>query len=172
MNARFILVGLSLSLAGSILSCVGESDNPEKNKTLVLQTFDALNNREYDKLDQFIAHNYRRHCQATPEAKVESLEEFRILLQQWDQAVPDAEAKLDMIISEGDLVAFYGTYSGTQEGPMGPFPATGKRMVSEMSGFHRLEGGRIVETWVTWDNLAILNQLGLFPSSEADTTES
>jgi predicted ester cyclase len=68
-----------------------------------------------------------------------------------------------MIIAEGDLVAFWGTYSASQTGPMGPFPATGMRMVSEMGGVHRIADGRIAETWVTWDNLTGLHQLGFDP---------
>jgi hypothetical protein len=31
---------------------------------------------------------------------------------------------------------------------------------------HRIAEGKIVETWVTWDNLAALSQLGLFPAGD------
>lgn len=67
------------------------------------------------------------------------------------------------MIAEGDLVAFYATYTGTQTGQMGPFPPTGKEMSVDCFGYHRIENGKIAETWVTWDNLAGLTQLGLFP---------
>jgi hypothetical protein len=37
-------------------------------------------------------------------------------------------------------------------------------------GIHRLENGKIVETWVTWDNMAALAQLGhLPPASQGGT---
>jgi hypothetical protein len=36
-------------------------------------------------------------------------------------------------------------------------------MESETFGFFRLEQGKIKESWVTWDNIAGLKQLGLFP---------
>jgi len=78
----------------------------------------------------------------------------------------------DWIVAEGDLVAFYGVYEGTQTGQMGPFPPTGKKMLSEMAGVHRYEDGKIVETWVTWDNLVVLNQLGLFPLPDMEKSES
>ncbi len=172
MGARFIFILAILYLTGLFLSCTGKVDQSEKNKAIVLKTFEALNNREHDRLEQFIAQDYKRYCQATPDAKVESLDDFKVLLQQWDKEMPDSKTSLDMVISEGDLVAFYGVYSGTQTGQMGPFPPTGKRMECEFSGFHRLEEGKIVETWVTWDNLAILNQLGLFPPPGSEGTES
>ena len=52
---------------------------------------------------------------------------------------------------------------GTQRGQLGPFPPTGKVMDCKAIGIHRLENGKIVETWATWDNMATLAQLGLLP---------
>lgn len=128
-----------------------------------MRAMEVLNAREYDRLDEFMSPTYRRHCQATPDHKVESLEDFKELLRSWDVSFPDAVMKIDLIAAEGDLVALYGSYSGAQQGPMGEFPATGKEMDCEFAGFHRIEDGKIAETWVTWDNLAVLQQLGLFP---------
>ena len=163
MNAKLVLSFVILILAGSILNCSTWKCEDDENKQLVHRAFLVLNQREYDKLDQFIAPDYKRHCQATPDAEVESLDDFRALLRIWDTQMPDAVTKLDVVIAEGDLVAFYGSYSGTQTAPMGPFPATGKKMTADFGGYHRIEGGKIAETWVTWDNMVILSQLGHFP---------
>ena len=164
MNKRHVLLMVVLLFVMASLSCSPTADEiAAKNKVVVQRAFDALNNHEYDDLDKYIAQDYVRHCQATPEAKVESLDDFKALLSEWDQQFPDAEIGVDLIAAEGDLVAFYGPYSGTHTGQMGAFPATGKKMAAECAGFHRLEEGKIVETWVTWDNVAVLSQLGLFP---------
>jgi len=72
-----------------------------------------------------------------------------------------------VLVAEGDRVAFWGTFTGTQEGPMGPFPATGRRLESEIGGMFRIETGKLAELWVTWDNLSGLAQLGLFPPPES-----
>lgn len=155
----------------TLLSC-GQAvdDQAAKNKAVVMEAVDVLNSHEYEKLDQLYAQDFKRYCQATPDVNVESLDDFKALLAEWDKQFPDAYNELHMIAAEGDLVGFYMTYSGTQEGQMGPFPPTGKKMSLECAGFHRLENGKIVETWVTWDNLAALIQLGHFPppSEEAD----
>ena len=66
----------------------------------------------------------------------------------------------------GDCVAGYFTYSGTQEGAMGPFPATGKKADLNYLGILRIEDGKIAEMWVEWDNLAMLTQLSHFPPPE------
>jgi predicted ester cyclase len=39
-------------------------------------------------------------------------------------------------------------------------------MELKIIGIQRFEGGKIVETWVSWDNLASLAQLGHFPPPE------
>jgi len=156
-----------LALAGSLGCGQAVDDQAAKNKAVVMETIDILNNHEYEKLDQVYAQDFKRYCQATPEAVVENLDDFKALLAEWDKQFPDNYSELDMIAAEGDLVAFYMTYSGTQEGPMGGFPATGKKMSLECAGFHRMVDGKIAETWVTWDNLAALTQLGLFPPPTA-----
>ena len=141
-------------------------DNLEQNKTLVMGAFAALDAGVLDDLDKYIAADYARHCQATPGVIIRSLKDFKALLQDWSHTYSGVETKVDVLVAEGDLVAFYGSFTATQIGPMGPFPATGKQMVSEFAGYHRITNGKISETWVTWDNLAALAQLGLFPPPE------
>ena len=165
-NAMLLIV--LLFIVASLSCAPAVDDQTAKNKEVVMQAIDVLNNHEYEKLDQLYAQDFKRYCQATPEAVVESLDDFKMLLAEWDKQFPDAYNELHMIAADSDLVAFYMTYSGTQEGQMGPFPPTGKKMSLECAGFHRLENGKIVETWVTWDNLAALTQLGLFPPASDD----
>lgn len=135
----------------------------EHNKDIVRRAFAAIETGRYDELDQYISVDYVRHCQATPETTVNSLVDFIAVLGEWGSSFSDIENRLDRMIAEDDYVAFVGCFSGTQTGPIGPFPATGKRMDSEFAGYHRLADGKIVETWVTWDNLVALQQLGHFP---------
>lgn len=135
----------------------------EMNRAAVQRAFEAINSRNYGLLDDLIVDDYVRHSQATPEVQVRSREEFKSFLAQDAATFPDAQIRIDRLAAEGDLVAFYGTYMGTQKGPMGAFPPTGNQMVLEFAGFHRFQGGKIAETWVTWDNLAALKQLGHYP---------
>jgi predicted ester cyclase len=54
---------------------------------------------------------------------------------------------------------------------MGPYPATGKRLELDVAGMHRIADGKIAESWLIWDNLTGLTQLGLFPPAPPETTE-
>jgi predicted ester cyclase len=70
-----------------------------------------------------------------------------------------------LLLAEGECVAFYNTYAGTQTGQWGPLPPSGKRFELDISGVFRIANGRIAEMWITWDNLALLTQLGRWPPS-------
>jgi len=39
---------------------------------------------------------------------------------------------------------------------------TGKEFIIDNYGVFRIEDGKIKEMWVSWDNVAMLRQLGLF----------
>jgi predicted ester cyclase len=124
---------------------------------------EAINSKNFDALNELVAPNFVRHCQATPDVQVNSLAEFKQFLRQDSATFPDSRMTIDRVVSEGGYVAFHATYVGTQKGQMGPFPPSNKQMSLEIAGIQRIENGKAVEMWVTWDNLAALAQLGFFP---------
>lgn len=153
-----------LGLLGLLIGCTNSVNTlAKKNKDIVLETFKIVGNGDFEGMDAYIATNYIRHCQATPDLVIESLEAFKEFIRMDRMAIPDQKLIVKMLIAEGDLVAFWATLTGTQTGQMGPFPPTGKSAELDFSGVHRLENGKVVETWVTWDNITILSQLGHFP---------
>jgi steroid delta-isomerase-like uncharacterized protein len=135
----------------------------EANKEVVRQFTDILNAADWEALDDVVAEDFRRHSQATAGPPVTSREAFKQLQRSFLASMPDQRIDIDMLIAEGDKVAAYATYSGTQTGPMGDFSATGNWAESRFLAFFRIEEGKIAELWVEWDNLAMLTQLGLFP---------
>lgn len=140
----------------------------EANKKIVRAFADAGNRNDLDAFDTLLAADFVRHCEATPEIAVATRDEFKQFYEETANTFPDQQMTLDTLVAEGDRVAFWGTFSGTQEGQMGPFPPTGRRLVSEIGGMFRIEAGKIAELWVTWDNLAGLVQLGIFPPPDSE----
>lgn len=124
------------------------------NKDLVREFTDAANAADWDGLAEIVAEDFTRHSAATAGPPVHSRDEFIELQKIFLGSFPDQHVRLEQLIAEGDLVAALATYSGTQTGPMGAFPA-----------MFRMESGQIAELWVEWDNVAMLTQLGLFPPS-------
>jgi len=135
----------------------------EHNKALVKSFGQACNARNYDAIREMLVPEFVRHCQATPEVAVQNREQFIEYLKADAKVFPDSRQTLQNIAAEGDLVGFSLKYEGTQEGPMGPFPASHKKLQLDVLGMFRIRDGKLAELWVTWDNLAALGQLGHFP---------
>ena len=157
-------LSLVLIFLFGILSCTDSNTNLEQqNKEIVSKAFEVVANGDYEGMNNYIAEDYVRHCQATPELIIESLGAFKEFIKMDRKSIPDQKLIVKMLVAEDNSVAFWATYIGTQTGQMGPFPPTGKSAELDFSGVHRLENGKIVETWLTWDNITILSQLGHFP---------
>jgi len=145
-----------------VFSPPGVADEMSNVKVVKAMT-EAINDRNLDALDAFVSPNLVRHSAATPGLNVTSLDEFRAFLETDFATIPDSVQTIDIIFGSGDFVAVRARYIGTQTGPMGPFPASGKKMVLPYMGILRFEDGLIAEIWVEWDNLSALTQLGHFP---------
>jgi predicted ester cyclase len=159
-------IALWVLVAGCKPSAIQQA---EYNKQQFLRGIDAINGKNFEALNDLVTANFVRHCQATPDVKVSSLEDFKKYLRQDSATFPDSRLTIDHVVAEGDFVAFHGTYVGTQKGPMGPFPPSNRQMSLEIVGLQRIENGKLAEMWVTWDNLAALTQLGYFPPPTRQT---
>jgi predicted ester cyclase len=140
------------------------STTSEQNKTLVRRLWDAMNNRQLEALDELLAPDVVRHCEATPGVDVRSLEQFKDFMRQDAAVFPDSVQTITHLVAEGNFVAVWATYEGTQQGPLGPFPPSGRRARFDFGAVFRVESAKIAEWWVTWDNMALLRALGHLPA--------
>jgi len=160
---RLALAPALAALLVAVACAPSPSAQLEANKAVVRRFTDAVNAAEWDALTPIVATDFSRHSTATPGPPVTSREGFIELQKSFLATFPDQRVAIQQLIAEGAYVAARATYTGTQEGPMGEFPATGKRVETPFLAVFRIDAGRIVEVWVEWDNIAMLTQLGLFP---------
>ena len=73
----------------------------EENKVLVRRFGEAMNTRQYQLLDELVAPDFRRHCQATPEVDIRSLEQFRDFLRQDELSFPIASKPFSTSLPRG-----------------------------------------------------------------------
>jgi steroid delta-isomerase-like uncharacterized protein len=80
------------------------------------------------------------------------------------KAFPDMRMTIQHEVAEGNQLATHWRVTGTHEGPLGDTPATGKRI--EIDGYiiARFERGKVVEEFEMFDELSMLQQLGLAES--------
>lgn len=164
ISSSCLVVMVSIALGG----CSTEPDRDaveQRNMTVVRDTHAALARGDFEAFASALAPNYVRHCQAMPPEfqELEGTEEFFEFLREFVAAVPAYEDTLSQMVAQGDKVAYVSTMTGVQTGPMGDLPASGREFTLVNIIIQRLENGKIAETWVSWDNVAFLSQLGFFP---------
>jgi steroid delta-isomerase-like uncharacterized protein len=129
-------------------------------RDLLRRLEEAMNSRQLELLDDIVADDFVRHCQATPDFDVRSRDDFKEFLRQNTASFPDNVQTFVQVVAEGDRAGIWVTYEGTQSGPFGPFPASDRTISFDFGGIIRAQDGKLAELWVTWDNMAILSQLG------------
>ena len=136
--------------------------SPEDNKKLVTGFVEPINRKDRQPLEEFVAPDFTRHSNTSGQPQIRSLAELRSFLIGQGSTFPDAQETIHFLLAEGDKVALHSEFRGTQEGLMGPFPASGRRLSADFIRIYQLAIGRVVGAWVEWDNLSGLIQLGHF----------
>lgn len=171
MYARWIQVLTVLAVIVWFTGCMESPEMvPEANRELVREFTDATNAHDYEMVKSLLAPTFTRHCQATPEVAVSTPDAMVAYLKMNEATFPDEHIAIAHMVANDSLVSIWATYTGTQEGPMGPLPASHKRMTLDFASFFRVDSGRIAEMWVIWDNVTALKQLGYFPPPMPDST--
>jgi steroid delta-isomerase-like uncharacterized protein len=131
----------------------------EDNKTLARRSWEVVDN--LDILDEVYASDLVWH---EPDQDVHGLEEARQFVTMYKTAFPDLNVTVEDVISEGDNAVTRYTIRGTHQGEIEEFgPPTGRQMELQGITIHRIADGKIVEEWERYDNLSLMQQLGLVP---------
>lgn len=140
----------------------------EENKRLVrLVLSEGVNEGDLDVFRTHLAPDYARHSQATTDMpEIRGIDQMLQFLRGSFTAFPDWHEEIELMLGEGDRVAYVTTGTGTHTGPLGDIPPTGKRIEVTNHVVQRIEDGKIAETWIGWDNLAVMKQLGLLTEGD------
>lgn len=131
-----------------------------EHRSIFQRFIQAVNDQALDALTTLVHPHFVRHCRATAPLEIESLEDFKVFLRKNREIFPDEHVDVLMTVVEGDKLAAYLALSGTQEGPIGSYPPSGRKVDVRFLSILRFESGKIAEMWVEWDNLNLLTQLG------------
>jgi steroid delta-isomerase-like uncharacterized protein len=90
---------------------------------------------------------------------------FREFVTTYLTAFPDGTITVDDQIAEGDFVATRWTGRGTNTGELIGLAPTGRQVTIEGISYARITDAAVRETWITWDTLALMQQLGAVPET-------
>ena len=79
-------------------------------------------------------------------------------------AFPDRHTEIHRIVADSELVACHCTITSTHLGTYLDAEPTGKRLVTRLMMFSRVEDGRLVETWVMSDGANLYEQITVRPA--------
>jgi steroid delta-isomerase-like uncharacterized protein len=132
----------------------------EANKALARRAWEGVDNP--DILDEVYAPDVVWH---EPDREIRGLEQAKQFINTYKTAFPDLSFTVeDVIATDGDKVVTRVTARGTHQGETKEFgPPTGRQVELKGITISRIAGGKIVEDWDSYDNLSVLQQLGLAP---------
>jgi predicted ester cyclase len=140
----------------------------DRFRDLTLDQYEEVwNNENYDFARETVHPDFNDHPptrffdvgRTGPEALIEAAQEFH-------RGIPEFHDSPELVLVEGDRVAYLGQISGKQEGELFGFPPTGRRMRVWGVNFFRMEDDKIIERWGQFDVLTMMQQLGLAPGPE------
>lgn len=135
----------------------------EENKALIRFVIEeALNKGNIDLADDFFTSDYVSHIPNAPPLPP-GPGTFKEIITIWRTAFPDYHMTIEELIAEGDKVCNRFTSTGTHEAKLWGIPPTNKKMVVKGIEIHRINGGKVAETWICDDVPGIMQQLGVVP---------
>ncbi len=144
------------------------TDRADRNKEIARRFREDLwNSGDLTIADEIVAADCLFHARV-PFATdfVRGPDAMRQLVLFYHLAFSDIRMTVDQLIAEGDTVAARWTGKGRHNGELLGLPAARGETVTHGIDFLRFDHGQIIEGWVVWDILSLIEQL-LPPDSEA-----
>ena len=133
----------------------------EENKALARRSWELVSPDNLDLIEEVYAPDLVWH---EPDQDIRGYDQAKQFVSTFFAAMPDINITVEDVIAEGEKAVSRYTIRGTHQGETEEFgPPTGRQMQLEGITIHRFEDGKIVEEWEAYDNLSVLQQLGLAP---------
>lgn len=138
----------------------------EQNKSIVRRWVETgWNHGNLAVVDEIYAPDFLQH--EPPPEMVHSAEALKGYVSTFRTGLPDLHFSIDDLIAEGDKVAWRFAATGTHRAAFMGIPPTGKTATVTGMVIFRFAGNKIVEAWVNFDTLGMLQQLGVIPAMSA-----
>jgi steroid delta-isomerase-like uncharacterized protein len=158
--AALAAVGAELALAYRAPTAAADAWQTRTNVQLATRFYADVWNGGRATAAAFIADDHTYHDPTTPAVPPGPAGVAQVV-GEWRRVVPDLVLTLDDVVGQGDRVVVRFTARGTHRGRWRG--AEGTERVVALSGIavHRISGGQIAETWVSWDSFGLAMQVGL-----------
>ena len=136
----------------------------EQNKTIVRNFVEEVwNKSNLDAVETYFAADFVDHNPARP-GSPSGAEGAKQVFKMFKAAFPDLHFTIEDIMAEGDKVVWRWSSVGTNTGSLMGMPATNKQAKVTGIEIYRVVTGKIAERWGNFDQLGMLQQLGVIPT--------
>lgn len=135
----------------------------EENKAIVLKFYEIFDRQDIIQGRDLMSPNIiTRGLDAQLQTGIDAVMQYGKMI---FSAFPDGCHVFEEVIAEGEKVVTRGTFCGTHRGELMGIPPTGKQVSFSVFHIDRVVDGKIVEHWGQGDIFAMMQQLGVMPSS-------
>lgn len=146
----------------ALCSSAFAANKQERNAAVARRVFaEIFNQGNYDAANEIYAKDFVNHTASGDIA----LDKDQAAARGWRDAFPDIHVTADQVHTDGDFVTILWTAVGTNTGTGNGLPATGKNIKARGITIWKVVDGRIREEWSAFDQLRIMQQLGLTPAA-------
>lgn len=135
----------------------------EENKAVSRRVLEeSFNQGNLAVIDELVSADYVDHD--LPPGLPDGPEGFKQLVAMYRAAFPDVQMAIEDVVAEGDKVVIRWTARGTHQGELMGIPPTNKQVTVTGIDINRLAGGKMAEHWGNFDQMGMMQQLGVIPS--------
>jgi len=117
-------------------------------------------------VDEMYSPDYVTH--SIPPEFAPNRDGLKTFLHAFRGGMPDLRITVEDVVAQGDRVAGRLTGSGTHTGNLFGIPPTGKKIAVGIMIIARFDDtGKWIEDWANWDQLGMMQQLGVIPAPAA-----
>ena len=133
-----------------------------RNSELIRQWFEEVWNQEREAtIDALCAKEAIGHGQTPDGTDIIGPEHFKQFWHNFRSAFTSIHVEIHRTIEEGEMVMAQWTLTMKHTGPFLGIEPTGKRITAKGMSLQHFVGGKIMEAWDNWDQLAVMTQLGV-----------
>jgi steroid delta-isomerase-like uncharacterized protein len=136
----------------------------EENKAITRRFLEEIfTGGNLELVDELFAPDFILHDSSVPQ-EVRGVEALKQYITMYRTAYPDTHFTVEDQIAEGNEVVTRWTGQGTHQGELMGISPTGNQVTVTGIEVDRVSGGKIEESWVSYDALGMMQQLGIVPS--------
>jgi steroid delta-isomerase-like uncharacterized protein len=140
---------------------VASKEGDDKNVHLLESIYGALEKKSEPDFLAVLSENPVHEDYSEPEA-ARGIDAAKKGMADATKAFPDGKVKIDNAWGVGDFAIAEVTFEGTQKGPLGPMPATNKRVKVQSVDIAKInKDGKVNHVWTYGDQADVLVQLGI-----------